>query len=77
MCRCALAIAALLVFMTPVLASKSKYYITKEDYGCEVNAVNEWSMEQAEENDSKIIGHGFKNKKDAVKAMLGMEDCRT
>ena len=34
-------------------------------------------MEQAEENDLKIIGNGFKNKKDAVKAMWRLEDCRT
>jgi len=76
MCRCALAIAVLLVFMSPALA-KSKYYVTKDYEGCQVSEVNEWLLEQAQENYLKIIGNGFETEKGAEKAMWRMEDCRT
>jgi hypothetical protein len=76
MCRWALAVVVLLVFMNPALA-KSNYYVTKDYEGCQVSEVNEWLLEEAQENYLKIIGNGFETEKGAEKAMWRMEDCRT
>ena len=76
MCRWALAVVVLLVFMNPALA-KSEYYVTKDEEGCQVSEVNEWLLEEAQENYLKIIGNGFETEKGAEKAMWRMKDCRT
>ena len=77
MCRCTLVVALLLAFtMSPALA-KSEYYVTKDYEGCQVSEVNEWLLEQAQENYLKIIGNDFETEKGAEKAMWRMEDCRT
>jgi len=76
MCRCTLVVALLLTFTGSALA-KSKYYVTKDQDGCQVSEVNEWLMEAAQENEVKIIGNGFETKKGAEKAVSGIKDCRT
>ena len=42
-----------------------------------MSEVNEWLLEEAQEDYLKIIGNGFETKKGAEKSMWRMEDCRT
>jgi len=76
MCRCTVVVALLLAFTSPALA-KSKYYVTKDEEGCQASEANEWLMEAAQENEVKIIGNGFETKQGAEKAVSDMKDCRT